>query len=80
MIVFPEGAHALARPSERMISLQGNVDWFRFWLKEERRSELVLPNETAAALTEQYDRWAQMADMKRAVDRTPACARTATGE
>jgi len=30
MIVFPQGAHALSRPSERMISLQGNVDWFRF--------------------------------------------------
>jgi hypothetical protein len=75
MIVFPEGAHALSRPSERMISLQGNVDWHRFWLKEERRSELVLPNETAAALAGQYVRWAQMADMKRPVDRMPACVR-----
>ncbi len=80
MIVFPEGAHALSRPSERMISLQGNVDWQRFWLKGERRSELVLPNETAAALEEQYVRWTQMADMKRAVDRMPACVRTASDE
>jgi dipeptidyl aminopeptidase/acylaminoacyl peptidase len=77
MIVFPEGAHSLSRPSERLISLQGNVDWYRFWLKGERRSELVLPNETAAVLKGQYARWDQMADMKRAVDRTPACVRTA---
>ncbi len=80
MIVFPEGAHALSRPSERMISMQGNVDWFRFWLKDERRSDLVLPNETAAALEGQYERWAQMTDMKRAADRMPACARIASGE
>ena len=26
MVVIPAGAHALSRPSERMISLQGNVD------------------------------------------------------
>jgi hypothetical protein len=44
-------------------------------LSEERRSELVLPNETAAALAGQYVRWAQMADMNRPVDRMPACVR-----
>ena len=50
MIVMPQGAHALSRPSERMISLQGNVDWYRFWLQGARRSELLLPMETTAAL------------------------------
>ena len=76
MIVFPAGAHALSRPSERMISLQGNVDWYRFWLKGEKRSELVVPTETAASLKEQYARWDQMAALKQAVDATPGCIHT----
>lgn len=73
MIMFPEGAHALSRPSERMISMQGNVDWYRFWLKGERRSELVIPSETAASLKAQYERWEQMAKMKLAADAKPRC-------
>ena len=80
MVVFPQGAHALSRPSERMISLQGNVDWYRFWLKGEERSELVLAKETAAALRDQYARWNQMVPLKRAVDAKPGCVRTAGGE
>jgi len=74
MVVIPAGAHALSRPSERMISLQGNVDWYRFWLKGEERSELILPNETAAALKDQYLRWRQMTELKRADDAKPGCA------
>lgn len=73
MIMFPEGAHALSRPSERMISLQGNVDWYRFWLKGERRSELIIPSETAASLKDQYERWEQMETLKRAADAKPRC-------
>lgn len=80
MVVFPQGAHALSRPSERMISLQGNVDWYRFWLKGEERSELVLAKETAAALRDQYARWNQMVPLKRAVDAKPGCVQTANGE
>lgn len=80
MIVIPQGAHALSRPSERMISLQGNVDWYRFWLKGEKRSELVLPNETVAALSDQYARWTPMVTLKHAVDAKPGCVRTAGGE
>jgi len=73
MIMFPEGAHALSRPSERMISLQGNVDWYRFWLKGERRTELLIPSETAASLKAQYERWEQMEHLKRAADAKPRC-------
>ena len=80
MIVIPQGAHALSRPSERMISIQGNVDWYRFWLKGEQRAELVLSTETAATLSEQYARWVQMAELKRAVDAKPGCVRPAGGE
>jgi len=75
LIKFPEGAHALSRPSERMISLQGNVDWYRFWLKGERRSELVVPGETAESLKQQYARWDQMVPLKEAADATLRCAR-----
>jgi hypothetical protein len=79
MIVIPAGSHALSRPSERMISLQGNVDWYRFWLKGEERTGLVLPNETDTALKQQYARWRQMAELKRADDAKPPCARPAVG-
>jgi dipeptidyl aminopeptidase/acylaminoacyl peptidase len=77
LIKFPEGAHALSRPSERMISLQGNVDWYRFWLKGERRSALLIPTETADSLVEQYARWEQMVPLKNDADATPRCARVA---
>ncbi|WP_428508906.1 alpha/beta hydrolase family protein [Roseateles sp.] len=75
LLMIPGGAHALARPSERMISLQGNVDWYRFWLKGEQREELIVPGETTASLKEQYQRWQQMETLKQAVDRQPACVR-----
>lgn len=80
MIVFPQGEHALSRPSERMISLQGNVDWYRFWLQGARRSEPLLPLETTGTLKEQYVRWDQMADMKAAAKGKPGCVREARGE
>lgn len=80
LIKFPEGAHALSRPSERMISLQGNVDWYRFWLKGERRSELFIPTETAESLKEQFARWDQMVSMKEAADAMPRCARIAASD
>jgi dipeptidyl aminopeptidase/acylaminoacyl peptidase len=78
-IFFPHGAHALARPKDRMISLQGNVDWYRFWLKDEKRSEVLIPGESAASLSEQYRRWGQMAELKRADDAKPACVRATRG-
>ncbi|MDC6170906.1 hypothetical protein PO768_26155 [Paucibacter sp. XJ19-41] len=75
MLMFPDGGHALSRPSERMISLQGNVDWYRFWLKGERREEPFVPMETAQKLKDQYARWDQMLEMKAAVDQAPHCVR-----
>jgi dipeptidyl aminopeptidase/acylaminoacyl peptidase len=77
MLKFPEGGHALSRPSERMISLQGNVDWYRFWLKGERRQEVVVPGETVGTLQAQYARWDQMALMKVEADAKPRCIRKA---
>lgn len=80
MIVIPQGDHALSRPSERMISLQGNVDWYRFWLQSARRSKVVLPNETTASLKDQYTRWDQMAELKRAIDVKPGCVHASGSE
>ena len=79
MIVFPGGAHALSRPSERMMSLQGNVDWYRFWLNGEKRSELFVPMETVASLNEQYARWEQLEKLKEAADAKPRCSLKASG-
>jgi len=75
--VLPDGSHGLMTPSDRMVSLQGNVDWFRFWLRDEQRTEPVLRAETAATLKAQYGRWQQMAELKRADAARPVCARKA---
>jgi dipeptidyl aminopeptidase/acylaminoacyl peptidase len=75
MVVIPGGSHGLMTPSERMISLQGNVDWFRFWLRGEERTEPLLWGEDGVALKEQYRQWHQMVGLKKADDARPACAR-----
>lgn len=74
MVVLPGGTHNLGRSSDRMISLQGNVDWYRFWLKGEERSELVLPGESVETLRQQYARWRQMAELKTVEDWKPRCS------
>lgn len=79
MVVIPGGAHSLSQPGERMISLQGNVDWYRFWLQGEERSEVVLAGETDATLKDQYARWRQMAQLKRADDAKSRCERVTSG-
>jgi hypothetical protein len=52
LIYYPFGDHLLQKPLERMGSQQGNVDWFRFWLKAEEDSDPV-----KAA---QYSRWREL--------------------
>ena len=52
MIYFPEGSHNLMKPAERIGSQEGNVDWFRFWLKGEEDAE---PQKAA-----QYERWRRL--------------------
>jgi hypothetical protein len=49
MVYLPEGTHILEKPWDRMISQQGNVDWFRFWLRREEDPD--------PAKAEQYERW-----------------------
>ena len=33
LVLFPEGKHILELPLQRAGSMQGSVDWFRFWLQ-----------------------------------------------
>ncbi len=75
MIVLPGGSHSMSHPSDRMVSLQGNVDWYRFWLQDKERSEPVLIGETAEALQGQYARWRQMVELRRADELRPRCTR-----
>jgi len=52
LIYFPDGVHVLQKPLERLASQQGNVDWFRFWLKGEEDPD--------PAKAEQYVRWREL--------------------
>jgi len=56
MIYIPEGTHILEKPWDRMISQQGNVDWFCFWLKGEEDPD---PHKIG-----QYQRWHKLREMR----------------
>lgn len=55
LIYYPAGQHQLQKPLERLVSAQGNVDWFRFWLQG-----YVDPD---PAKWKQYARWERMREM-----------------
>jgi hypothetical protein len=57
MIYIPEGTHILEKPWDRVISQQGNVDWFCFWLKGEEDAD--------PAKAEQYARWRTLRKLQR---------------
>jgi dipeptidyl aminopeptidase/acylaminoacyl peptidase len=53
---LPFGAHVLVKPWERLASQQGNVDWFRFWLKgDEARTQ---------SNSRLYDRWEELRTLR----------------
>jgi dipeptidyl aminopeptidase/acylaminoacyl peptidase len=56
LFYLPEGQHILQKPVERLASQQGNVDWFRFWLKGEE--------DPAPGKAEQYETWKHMRDLQ----------------
>lgn len=55
LVYLPEGVHILERPRDRMVSQQGNVDWFCFWLKNEE--------DTDPQKSDQYVRWRRLRDL-----------------
>ncbi len=75
MIVIPEGTHSLGTPGDRMVSLQGNVDWYAFWLAGKTRTAPLLASETAESVAAQYVQWRQMQALKAADDARPRCVR-----
>lgn len=65
-IWLPCGTHLLVKPWERMASEQGNVDWFRFWLKGEEDAD---PGKVS-----QYARWRELRTLQERSPETPAHA------
>lgn len=57
LIYLPDGTHILEKPWERMVSQQGDVDWFCFWLKGEEDPD--------PAKAEQYKRWRELRGLSR---------------
>lgn len=53
LIYLPKAPHLLARPPDRLISQQGNVDWFCFWLK---KSQLG----TSPKERNEFSRWTRL--------------------
>jgi len=64
MVYLPDGVHELQKPWERLVSSQGNVDWFRFWLQDYEDPD--------AAKSEQYIRWRELRKLRMAQDAEPA--------
>ena len=75
MIVIPDGTHSLGTPGDRMVSLQGNVDWYAFWLAGKTRTVPLLASETTESVAAQYVQWRQMQALKVADDARPRCVR-----
>ncbi len=49
LVVLQDASHVLEKPWDRMVSQQGNADWFSFWLKNEEDAD--------PAKAEQFTRW-----------------------
>ncbi len=64
LIYMPEADHVLVKPYERLVSQQGNVDWFRFWLKGEEDPD--------PAKAEQYARWRELRKLQEKNEKIPA--------
>ncbi len=58
LVYLPDADHVLVKPRDRIVSQQGNVDWFCFWLKRERDSD--------PAKADQYRRWQELRKLQEA--------------
>jgi len=61
MVLMPEAGHVVTRPLDRIVSQDGAVDWFDFWLNGHEEGD--------ATKAEQYRRWEQLCD--RQVEQNP---------
>jgi dienelactone hydrolase len=64
LIVFPNGWHQLRNPRQRLDSLQGNVDWFSFWLQGREDPDPIKED--------QYRRWRGLRSERNALINPPA--------
>jgi dipeptidyl aminopeptidase/acylaminoacyl peptidase len=55
-VYIPNGYHILQKPWDRIVSQQGAVDWFSFWLKGEEDED--------SQKIEQYKRWRALRELK----------------
>jgi hypothetical protein len=63
-ILLPDAAHILIKPWERMVSQQGAVDWFCFWLNGEEDPD--------PAKADQYARWRELRKLQEQNEKKPA--------
>jgi dipeptidyl aminopeptidase/acylaminoacyl peptidase len=56
-VAYPKGSHVQALPEERRLSVEGNLDWFRYWLQDFKDPD---PSKTA-----QYLRWDRLRETPR---------------
>jgi hypothetical protein len=57
---YPEGQHVLIRPRQRLLSQGIVVDWYRFWLLNEKDSD--------PSKSDQYKRWQKMKEEQHSRD------------
>ena len=75
MVAIPGGMHSLWTPVDRMVSLQGNVDWYAFWLAGKTRTAPLLPSETTESVATQFAQWRELERLKAADEARPRCVR-----
>lgn len=69
---FPTGAHDVVQASQRLRMSQLLVDWFRYWLQAEQRTEAyVHRDDTPETLAQQYVRWGRLRAQQQEVLRSP---------
>ena len=69
-IYLPTGTHILVKPWDRMVSQEGSVDWFCFWLKSEEDPD--------PAKAEQYKRWRELRKLQEQNEKKSANAASPT--
>ncbi len=72
MLYLPGGVHILQKPWERIVSQQGVVDWFRFWLQSYEDPD--------PAKAPQYARWRRLRVVRDSTEvKTTSAAKPAEG-
>jgi Prolyl oligopeptidase family len=67
LFFYPDGAHELDKPFQRVASLQRNVDWFRFWMQGKQSA---VPSYDPG----QYTRWSRLRHLQQTNERRSGVA------